>query len=95
MHCIEKDFFRFLELMLTDTPLQYLSSEILTKENSGKKATTGEIPPFSSLYEKMLKLAATNPKQIHEIGRLISKLGDNVVPPAFIKMYRFFDSAIR
>lgn len=91
----EKDFFRFLELMLTDTPLQYISSEILTKENSGKKATTDEIPPFSSLYEKMLKLAATNPKQIHEIGRLIGKLGDNVVPPAFIKMYRFFDSAIR
>ena len=89
----KKDFFRFLELMLTDTPLQYISSEILLKEFGSKGTKAEEGVAFPSLYEKMLKIAATNPKQIHEIGRLVSKLSYDVVPPAFIKMYKQFISA--
>lgn len=89
----KKDLFRFLELMLTDTPLQYISSEILLKEFGSKGTKAEEGVAFPSLYEKMLKIAATNPKQIHEIGRLVSKLSDDVVPPAFIKMYKQFISA--
>ena len=88
------DFFRFLELMLTDTPLQYISSEILLKEIGAKGTENEEGIVFPSLYEKMLKIAATNPKQIHEIGRLVSKLSDDVVPPAFVKMYKLFVSAL-
>ena len=90
----KKDFFRFLELMLTDTPLQYISSEMLLKEIGGKVAENEEGIAFPSLYEKMLKIAATNPKQIHEIGRLVSKLNNDVVPPAFVKMYKQFVSAL-
>ena len=90
----KKDFFRFLELMLTDTPLQYISSEILLKEIGAKGTESEEGIAFPSLYEKMLKIAATNPKQIHEIGRLVSKLTDDVVPPAFTKMYKQFVSAL-
>ena len=90
----KKDFFRFLELMLTDTPLQYISSEILLKEFGAKGTKDEEGIAFPSLYEKMLKIAATNPKQIHEIGQLVSKLSDDVVPPAFVKMYKQFISAI-
>ena len=88
------DFFRFLELMLTDTPLQYISSEILLKEIGAKGAENKEGIEFPSLYEKMLKIAATNPKQIYEIGRLVSKLNNDVVPPAFVKMYKLFVSAL-
>ena len=90
----KKDFFRFLELMLTDTPLQYISSEILLKEIGAKGTDNEEGIGFPSLYEKMLKIAATNPKQIHEIGRFVSKLSDDVVPSAFTKMYKQFVSAL-
>ena len=90
----KKDFFRFLELILTDTPLQYISSEILLKEIGAKGTESEEGIAFPSLYEKMLKIAATNPKQIHEIGRLVSKLSNDVVPPAFTKMYKQFVSAL-
>ena len=82
-----KDFFRFLELMLTDTPTQYMSSEIFLKETDENEARTFESHIFPNLYEKMLKTAATNPKQIQEIGRLISKLSDDVVPSAFTQIY--------
>ena len=80
--------------MLSDTPLQYISSEILLKEIGAKGTESEEGMSFPSLYEKMLKIAATNPKQIHEIGRLVSKLTDDVVPPAFTKMYKQFVSAL-
>ena len=90
----KKDFFRFLELMLTDTPLQYITSEILLKQIETKGNESEEGMSFPSLYEKMLKIAATNPKQIHEIGRFVSKLSDDVVPPAFTKMYKQFVSAL-
>ncbi len=87
------DFFRLLEIMLTDTPLQYISTEILHKEHTGNGIKPEENLSFPNLYEKMLKIAATNPKQIQEIGRLISKLSDDIVPPAFIKMYKLFVAA--
>lgn len=90
----KRDFFRFLELMLTDTPLQYISNEILLKEMEAKSIDNEEGMAFPSLYEKMLKTAATNSKQIHEIGKLVSKLSDDVVPPAFTKMYKLFVSAL-
>lgn len=88
-----KDFFRLLEIMLTDTPLQYISTEILHTEHTGNGIKPEESLSFPNLYEKMLKIAATNPKQIQEIGRLINKLSDDVVPPAFMKMYKLFVSA--
>lgn len=87
------DFFRLLEIMLTDTPLQYISTEILHKEHTGNGIKPEENLSFPNLYEKMLKIAATNPKQIQEISRLISKLSDDIVPPVFIKMYKLFVAA--
>lgn len=89
-----KDFFRFLELMLTDTPIQYMSSEILLKVNNHNETGTIESHSFPNLYEKLLKVSATNPKQILGIGRLISKLSDDVVPSAFTKIYKHFVAAI-
>ncbi len=90
----KKDFFRFIELMLSDTPIEYIASEILLKESEGNGNKADETMVFPSLYEKMLKVAATNPKQIHEIGRLASKLSNDVVPPAFVKIYKQFVAAL-
>jgi len=90
----QKDFFRFIELMLTDTPLEYISSEMLLNDKGGTDSSTAENVLYPSLYEKMLKIAATNPAQIKEIGKLVSKLGDEVVPKTFMKIYKQFVSAL-
>ena len=45
----KQDFFRFLELMLTDTPLQYISSEILVKKYNKGTETEENIKFPSSL----------------------------------------------
>ena len=91
----QKDFFRFLELMLTDTPLQYISSEILIKELGLDGTPQEEGLQFPNLYEKMLRIAATNPAQIKEIGKMVNKLGDDVVPASFVKVYKYFVSALK
>jgi HKD family nuclease len=90
----KKDFFRFVELMLTDTPLEYISSEMLLNDKGGTSSSSDEGVLYPSLYEKMLKIAATNPAQIKEIGKLVSKLGEEVVSPSFVKIYKQFVSAL-
>ena len=50
------DFFRLLEIMLTDTPLQYISTEILHKEHTGNGIKPEENLSFPNLYVLILKL---------------------------------------
>ena len=90
-----QDFLQLLDIMLTDTPLQYISSEFATKEAVVTIKEAEASTTFPNLYEKMLKIAATNPKQIMEIGRLMSKLSDDVIPTDFKKMYKLFVSSIK
>ena len=89
----EKDFFHFLEYMLTDTPLRHYSNEILQKEHGVNGSGTTENNEYPNLYEKMLKVVATNPEQFRKIEQLVNKL-DAVVPDKFKKMYKLFVSAL-
>lgn len=88
------DFYRYIELMLTDAPLQYISSELLPKITGSTGNESDERMDFPNLYEKMLRIAATNPKQIYEIEALVDRLGDDVVPSSFTKMYKQFVNAL-
>lgn len=90
----KNDFYRYIEFMLTDTPLQYISSELLPKITGSTGNESDERMDFPNLYEKMLRIAATNPKQIYEIGALADRLGDDVVPSSFTKMYKQFVNAL-
>ena len=90
----KNDFYRYIELMLTDAPWQYISSELLHRKTGGTGNESDESLDFPNLYEKMLRIAATNPKQIYEIGALVDRLGDDVVPSSFSKMYKQFVNAL-
>lgn len=90
----KNDFYRYIELMLTDAPLQYISSELLPRKTVGTGNESDEKMDFPNLYEKMLRIAATNPKQIYEIEALVDRLGDDVVPSSFTKMYKQFVKAL-
>lgn len=90
----KNDFYRYIELMLTDAPLQYISSELLPKITGSTGNKSDEKMDFPNLYEKMLRIAATNPKQIYEIEALVDRLGDDVVPSSFTKMYKQFVKAL-
>lgn len=86
------DFYQFLELMLTDTPVQYISTEIMKKLQKETEQETSQ--EFPSLYEKMLRVAATNPAQLKEIGKMVDRLGAEVVPNEFKEVYNKFLSVL-
>ena len=87
------DFVKFLELMLTDTPVQYISNEILQKEKGTGESEEGY--EFAQIYEKMLRMSAVNPKQILQIGKMLDKLDGETVPEEFRRIYKQFSIAIK
>ena len=87
------DFVKFLELMLTDTPVQYISNEILQKEKGTGESEEGY--EFAQIYEKMLRMSAVNPKQILQIGKMLDKLDSETVPEEFRRIYKQFSIAIK
>lgn len=90
----KSNFYQFLELMLTDTPIEYISSEMhLIKERKVGSSCNDE-RQYPCIYEEMLKIAATNPVQFNEIGKLIEKLGKDEVPESFMKIYKQFVNAL-
>jgi len=88
------DFLKFLELMLSDTPVQQMSSELLQKE-MGIGGSNEEGHEYSQIYERMLKVAAVNPSQILQIGKMLDKLDGETVPEEFGRIYKQFLNAIK
>ena len=88
------DFVRFLELMLSDTPVQYLSNEIILKEN-GQGGPDSDNHEFPQVYEKMLRVAAVNPGQIFQIEKILRKLDTETVPKEFSQIFKQFTNAVK
>ena len=90
----KRDFVKFLELMLTDTPIQYLSNGFDTRK-IGTRSVEVEPSLFPQLYEKMLRAAASNPKMLLQIGKIIDKLDEDTIPEGFDTIYQQFANAIK
>ena len=91
----KRDFVKFLELMLTDSPVQFISS-VETEREIGTKGNGAEELVYSHIYEQMLRTAATNPNQIFQIGKVLEKLDKTEsVPEEFRKIYKQFANAIK
>lgn len=88
------DFVRFLELMLSDTPVQYLSNEIILKEK-GQGGSDSDSHEFPQVYEKMLRVAAVNPGQIFQIEKILRKLDTETVPKEFSQIFKQFTNAVK
>ena len=89
----KRDFIKFLELMLSDQPVQYLSNEIAMKDGGPGESADGH--EFAQIYEKMLRIAATNPNQLFQIGKILNKLDDETIPEEFDRIYKQFSTAIK
>ena len=88
------DFMIFLELMLSDTPVQYLSNEILMSDK--EYASSDNISrEYTQIYEKMLRIAAVNPYQIFQIGKILGKLDVDTVPDEFCLLFKQFSNALK
>ena len=88
------DFIRFLELMLSDIPVQYLSNESILK-NLGQGGSADDSHEFPQVYEKMLRVAAVNPGQIFQIEKILRKLDTETVPKEFSQIFKQFINAVK
>lgn len=88
------DFIRFLELMLSDTPVQYLSNESIFKD-FGQGGSAEDSHAFPQVYEKMLRVAAVNPGQIFQVEKILRKLDSETVPKEFSQIFKQFANAIK
>ncbi len=88
------DFMKFLELMLSDTPIQYLTNEVMLKEK-GIGDCKNDSHEYSQIYEKMLQVAATHPAQILQIGKILNKLDDETIPEGFNVIFKKFSNALK
>ena len=90
----KQDFITFLELMLSESPMLYMANE-LARKDSGTATTSEERYEFPQVYEKMLRVAATKPATIFQIGEIFGKLDATIVPEEFQMIYKQFVSAIK
>lgn len=88
------DFVRFLELMLSDTPLQYMSNEITLKER-GLGGAADDRHEFPQVYEKMLQVAAVNPGLLLQIEKILKKFDTETVPKEFSQIFKLFTNAVK
>ena len=88
------DFVKFLELMLSDTPIQYLSNEIILKEK-GLGSSADDRHEFPQVYEKMLQVAAVNPGQLLQIEKILKKFDTETVPKEFSQIFKQFTNAVK
>ena len=88
----KRDFIKFLELMLSDQPVQYISNEIAMKDGGIGESAEGH--EFAQIYENMLRVAATNPNQLFQIGKILNKLDNETIPEEFDRIFKQFSTAI-
>ena len=62
-------------------------------KSNGVHHKSSQLP---ALYEKMLKIAATNPERLKYIGDLIAVVSeDGVIPEDFVALYNTFKRVVK
>lgn len=76
----KEELLDYVAFMLSDRPSEFFFEQQIMKENNknagGARAHALTMP----LYEQLLKAASTNPEQIVEVQKFISKMKQNIVP---------------
>lgn len=92
----ENDFLNYVELILTETPLSLMESWSKLEDKNGSCSANNSAFRSGSIYESMLRLAASNPEKIRELDEIISRLeGGEAVSPSFRSMYKIIIDAIK
>ena len=91
-----KSFYAYLSFVLGDNPVlgAMEAFRILQSGSEGGRLTGGEYS--AALYEKMLKVAATNPEKLNSIDYLMKAVTkDGIVPDKFMRLYSAFQKAVK
>ena len=85
---------QYISFLLGDDYLMSFIEDSRGKEDEYKYLTSSSIDT-PVLYEKMLKVAATNPEKLREIKKVMEMISDkNIIPDDFIDLYNIFEKAV-
>ena len=91
-----KSFYAYVSFVLGDNPVLGAMDAFRVLENADGSANTINKIVNAALYEKMLKVAATNPEKLHGIDYLMKAVSnDGIIPEDFIKLYETFQRAVK
>lgn len=91
-----KSFYAYVSFVLGDNPVLGAMDAFRVLENTDGGANTINKIVNAALYEKMLKVAATNPEKLNGIEYLMRAVSnDGIIPDDFIKLYDTFQKAVK
>ena len=91
-----KSFYAYVSFVLGDNPVLGAMDAFRVLENADNCVNNINKIVNAALYEKMLKVAATNPEKLNGIEYLMKAVSnDGIIPEDFIKLYETFQKAVK
>lgn len=92
----KKKFVNYLDFLFTQEADQYiLESQPITEQMSTDKSRTASQPVSTSLYEKMMKAAYTDPDLFASVDKVLELADERHIPSHFTEMYNTFKDALK
>lgn len=88
-------FLNYVEMMITDRPHELASLMMQTDDSITMGANAMVAHRGNTLYESLLRIAATNPDRLEDIEDLVKRLDTKVVPESFRQMSEMFKRSIK
>lgn len=88
-------FLNYVEMMITDRPQELASLMISDAESWASIANSQSNHRCNSLYESLLRIAATNPERLDDVNDLVNRLDVKIIPESFAQMCAKFKQSIK
>ena len=88
-------FLNYVEMMITDRPQEFASLMMQADASITMGANATIARKGNTLYESLLRIAATNPERLEDIEELVNRLDSKVVPEHFRQMSEMFKHSIK
>lgn len=88
-------FLNYVEMMITDRPQELASLMISDAESWASMANSQSNHRCNSLYESLLRIAATNPERLDDVNDLVNRLDVKIIPESFAQMCAKFKQSIK
>lgn len=88
-------FLNYIEMMITDRPQELAGFIMQDKSDSKGPMSSTACRMNNSLYEPLLRIAATDPERLEDVQELVNRLDGKVVPESFAQMCAKFKQSIK
>lgn len=88
-------FLNYVEMMITDRPQELATLLMQNSESETSVSLRKQNSRSNTLYESLLRIAATNPERLEDVQELVNRLDNTVIPESFAQMCTKFKQSIK